>query len=227
MTRPPRRQVMVLIAAGTLVVAVHLGLGAAVPAATRWTGWAADLVLAAVLLKVVVAGSLAARRIRRRGGTARTARHTAHDGLGRPTGTEPTEPAEATALTGSVRRGGVLRHLARFHAPGPAASPSGQGPAVRCTGRVPTSRGERYARQLCDHAAHMTARAEWLPPKGVIEFPGALGTCRITAEPDALVFALEAADRAALARLQQIIGGDIERFARRESRTVTWDQSSD
>jgi hypothetical protein len=56
----------------------------------------------------------------------------------------------------------------------------------------------------------------------VIEFPGGVGTCRITAEPDCLVLAIEAAGPADLARLQQIIGANIERFTAREGLTVQW-----
>jgi len=70
----------------------------------------------------------------------------------------------------------------------------------------------------------MTPRTEWNPPKGVIEFPDASGTCRMTAEPDHLVLTLEATDSANLARLQQIVGGNIERFANREGLKVEWVQ---
>ncbi|WP_329124220.1 DUF2218 domain-containing protein [Streptomyces sp. NBC_01465] len=88
--------------------------------------------------------------------------------------------------------------------------------------RVPTTRGERYAKQLCSHAAHMAPRAEWDPPEGVIEFPASAGTCRLTAEPECLHLVLEAADGAQLARMQRIIGSDIERFAVRDGLTVEW-----
>ncbi len=99
-----------------------------------------------------------------------------------------------------------------------------QKPMMPSEARVPTPRGERYAKQLCRHAARMTPRTEWNPPKGVIEFPDAMGTCRMTAEPDQLVLTLEATDSANLARLQQIVGGNIERFANREGLKVEWVQ---
>lgn len=95
---------------------------------------------------------------------------------------------------------------------------------MRSEARVPTPRGERYAKQLCSHAARMTPRAEWTPPEGVIEFPDAIGTCRITAEPDQLVLAVEATSAANLARLQQIVSRNIEGFARREDLKVVWVQ---
>jgi hypothetical protein len=99
---------------------------------------------------------------------------------------------------------------------------AGRNATVRSNARVPTARSARYAKQLCSHAVWKTPRAQWTPPNGVIEFPGGMGTCRITAEPDCLVLAVEAADPADLARLQQIIGSNIERFATREGLTVEW-----
>jgi hypothetical protein len=51
-----------------------------------------------------------------------------------------------------------------------------------------------------------------------------MGTCRITAKPDHLVLAVEATDSANLARMQQIIGGNIERFASRDGLKVQWVQ---
>jgi hypothetical protein len=101
-------------------------------------------------------------------------------------------------------------------------APAGRTTTVRSQARIPTTRSARYAKQLCNHATWKTPQAQWTPPNGVIEFPGGVGTCRIAAEPGYLVLALEAADPAALARMQQIIGGNIERFAAREGLTVQW-----
>jgi ubiquinone/menaquinone biosynthesis C-methylase UbiE len=91
------------------------------------------------------------------------------------------------------------------------------------TARVPTPRAERYARQLCDHAAHMACAASWTPPEGVIEFPDAAGTCRLAADAAHLVLTAEAADPADLTRIRRIVGRDIERFGGREGLTVHWD----
>jgi hypothetical protein len=49
-----------------------------------------------------------------------------------------------------------------------------------------------------------------------------MGTCRLSAEPEQLLLLLEATDAANLARMQEIIGGDIERFAGREGLKVEW-----
>jgi len=106
-------------------------------------------------------------------------------------------------------------------------NPMNQQPVFRSEARVPTPRGERYARQLCSHAARMASRAEWTPPEGRIEFPDGLGTCRILTEPGHLILTLQAADPASLGRLQQIIGSNISRFASREGLTVDWLQQSD
>jgi hypothetical protein len=54
-----------LIVAGALVIAVHLGLGGALLADWRWTGWAAGVVLAVVLAKVIVLTGLGRLAIRR------------------------------------------------------------------------------------------------------------------------------------------------------------------
>ncbi|MDN3353762.1 DUF2218 domain-containing protein [Actinomadura sp. DC4] len=93
---------------------------------------------------------------------------------------------------------------------------------LRSTARVPTPRGERYARQLCGHAAHMNCAATWDPPEGVIEFPDAMGTCRVTATPDHLVLTVEATDAANLERLRRILGHDVERFGGRDGLAVEW-----
>jgi|tagenome__1003787_1003787.scaffolds.fasta_scaffold20926088_2 hypothetical protein len=94
---------------------------------------------------------------------------------------------------------------------------------ARSTTRVATPRAERYARQLCDHAAHMACVAEWTPPEGLIGFPDGMGTCRLTAEPGHLVLTVETADPANLAPMRRIIGRDVERFGGRDGLRVEWD----
>ena len=118
----------------------------------------------------------------------------------------------------------ALRSATGQHAPDPGGQ---QLAPVRSHARVTTGRSERYGKQLCDHAAWKASHAQWTPPDGVIEFPGSTGTCRITARPDCLLLAIEAATSADLARLQRIIGGSIERFAAREGLTVAWTEGPD
>lgn len=118
----------------------------------------------------------------------------------------------------------ALRSVAGRRAPDTVGQRQAQ---VSSHARVATGRSERYGKQLCDHAAWKASHAQWTPPDGVIEFPGSTGTCRITARPDCLLLAVEAATPADLARLQRIIGGNIERFAAREGLTVTWTDGPD
>ncbi len=117
---------------------------------------------------------------------------------------------------------GHLRAVARLLRRAEHQGPEIQTWMMRAGARVPTARAERYAKQLCSHAARMTPRADWTPPHGVIEFPDGTGACRMTAEPDHLILTLEATGAANLARLQQIVGGNIERFGHREGLTVEW-----
>lgn len=68
-SRRGRLQVVGLVVVGLLVVAVHLGLGGALLESSQWAPWAADIVLAAVVLKLLaIAGHIALGRwaVRRR-----------------------------------------------------------------------------------------------------------------------------------------------------------------
>lgn len=67
---PPRRAVpdrghlrtIGLTAVAALVIAVHLGLGGALLARSRWMGWAAAIVLLLVLVKLFALGYVAVHR---------------------------------------------------------------------------------------------------------------------------------------------------------------------
>ncbi|MFB7330826.1 DUF2218 domain-containing protein [Streptomyces adustus] len=56
-SRSGRATTLGLTAGGAAIVAVHLGIGGAALADARWTGWAADAVLALVLVKLLFLGS--------------------------------------------------------------------------------------------------------------------------------------------------------------------------
>ena len=60
--RGPHRETVALGAVGMLVVAAHLGLGAAAVASPPWTGWALDAVLTVVVVKLL-ASIVVGRRI--------------------------------------------------------------------------------------------------------------------------------------------------------------------
>jgi hypothetical protein len=108
--------------------------------------------------------------------------------------------------------------------------------------RVQTDRPGRYLAQLCKHAAAMgRARrhsprahlqqmlqmrevrvdAEWSGDQGAITF-APWGRCMAAAEPGALSLHAEAADEEHLARIEEIIARNLERFSRRGSLAVHW-----
>jgi membrane protein implicated in regulation of membrane protease activity len=74
--RRPRRGTVILVTVGVLVVALHLGLGAAVIAAPAWTGWALDAVLAVVVVKLLASIVLGRRLVHHRRRSSVTAPET-------------------------------------------------------------------------------------------------------------------------------------------------------
>ncbi|MGW4566311.1 DUF2218 domain-containing protein [Streptomyces sp. NPDC004561] len=54
--RGSRGATLGLVAGGVLIVAVHLGIGGAVLADAKWTGWAANAVLVLILVKLLFMG---------------------------------------------------------------------------------------------------------------------------------------------------------------------------
>jgi hypothetical protein len=60
--RRGHRNTILLIAAGVLAIAIHVGLGGVVLASMSWTGWTADVILAVVLAKVVTVVVIGLRR---------------------------------------------------------------------------------------------------------------------------------------------------------------------
>ncbi len=129
---------------------------------------------------------------------------------------QPPTHGGPTDATGPLRR--IANALRKRRTPAALPSPA----TLTSQARVPTARADRYAKQLCSHAASQTPHAQWTPPHGVIEFPDGMGTCRLTAQPDCLVLVLHAANPTDLTRLQQIVGGNIQRFAARDNLTVQW-----
>ena len=72
----PRRGTVALVAAGALVVVVHLGLGAAAVASPAWTGWALNAVLVVVVVKLLASVVLGRRIVHHRRRSSRTAPET-------------------------------------------------------------------------------------------------------------------------------------------------------
>ncbi|MER7692573.1 DUF2218 domain-containing protein [Streptomyces sp. NPDC097610] len=119
---------------------------------------------------------------------------------------------------------------------------------VSAEARVETGRPSRYLVQLCKHfdnkgrhlghrprahdgdgdaaalqetrAVAARAEVEWSETEGTVVLPW--GRCALRARPGALAVRVEAADEENLRRLQELVGGHVERFGRRERLTVEW-----
>jgi hypothetical protein len=90
---------------------------------------------------------------------------------------------------------------------------------ARSTASIATEHASRYLQQLCKHFAHKRP-VTFTPEQGQITL-GA-GECRLAAEDGALKLALEAADEAQLAQLQDVVVRHLVRFAFREDLKVAW-----
>lgn len=113
--------------------------------------------------------------------------------------------------------------------------------------RVETERPSRYLVQLCKHfdnkgrhlghrprahgggdaralremqAVAAQAQVEWSDTQGTVSLPW--GRCQMQAGTGALTVHIEADDEENLGWLQDLVGGHIERFGRREELKVTW-----
>jgi hypothetical protein len=85
--------------------------------------------------------------------------------------------------------------------------------------RIPTALPGRYLGQLCKHFAHKLP-VSYDDTSGRIEF--ATGVCELAAEGDILVVQATSPDAEQLARLQDVVIRHLERFAFRETLSVSW-----
>jgi hypothetical protein len=85
-------------------------------------------------------------------------------------------------------------------------------PASQAT--VATASASRYLQQLCKHWSHKFA-VEFTPQHGTIPFD-ATRVCTLDASADRLALRIEAADDAALQRMQGVVIEHLKRFAFRE-----------
>lgn len=84
---------------------------------------------------------------------------------------------------------------------------------------VATARPDRYRRQL---VAHLGRRLKvWEDDVGHW-FGFEAGHCCVTSRDDALVLTASANGAEGLARVQDVVGGHLERFGSKDSLTVTW-----
>lgn len=80
--------------------------------------------------------------------------------------------------------------------------------------RVPTENGARYLQQLCKHWSHKLD-VELDGSTGIVRFPDAVAT--MTAEGDALLVLVEAADEGTVERMKGVVAKHLDRFAFREA----------
>tara|TARA_R110002020_G_scaffold136630_17_gene304788 strand:+ start:6877 stop:7161 length:285 start_codon:yes stop_codon:yes gene_type:complete len=85
---------------------------------------------------------------------------------------------------------------------------------------VQTPKASQYLQQLCKHFGHKVP-VEFDALNGSITLP--FGTCVLLARDEKLVLTVAGDD---IGKLEQVIGDHLERFAFRESLTVTWNASN-
>lgn len=79
---------------------------------------------------------------------------------------------------------------------------------------VPTASASRYLQQVCKHWSHKFP-VEFTPEAGCVPFAPDR-RCDFTATADALTMRIQAADEAALERMQNVVVEHLKRFAFRE-----------
>lgn len=88
------------------------------------------------------------------------------------------------------------------------------------TSEVKTPKASRYLQQLCKHFAHKVP-VDFNAERGSITFP--FGNCDLSAGEEALVLTVSGEDTA---KLEQVIGDHLERFAFREDIKIKWQPSN-
>lgn len=86
--------------------------------------------------------------------------------------------------------------------------------------RVATDQPERYLKQLVSHLGHRLITSAADDGTGLVEFER--GRCELTPEVGALVLAAAADDAETLARVQDVVGGHLERFGAKAGLRVDW-----
>jgi hypothetical protein len=87
--------------------------------------------------------------------------------------------------------------------------------------RVPTAVPRRYLGQLCKHFQHKLPVALH-ERQGRIAFPAGVCDLEVATNADALIMRVAASDEGLLARLEEVVGRHLERFAFREELKVRW-----
>jgi hypothetical protein len=90
---------------------------------------------------------------------------------------------------------------------------------------IETASASRYLQQLCKHWSHKFA-VEFTPEHGVIPFDETR-RCTLDAAPDRLALRIDAADDAALERMQGVVIEHLKRFSFREKLgEVKWERAA-
>lgn len=85
--------------------------------------------------------------------------------------------------------------------------------------RIPTDKAEKYLKWLCGHFK-IKVPVEYDKRHGSVQFP--FGECTMDAQQDILLLRVTADDPDSFARLKEVVGGHLERFAHKDSVHVTW-----
>ena len=94
---------------------------------------------------------------------------------------------------------------------------------ITSTALVATDRPERWRKQLAAHFARKVEVQDVVD--GTLVTVGA-GRCRMADRDGALLLEVHAADEASRDRLEDVVGGHLERFAVREGLVVTWQRGT-
>lgn len=89
--------------------------------------------------------------------------------------------------------------------------------------RIKTTEGANYIGKLCRHFKHKI-EATYEGNRGVAHFPA--GICQMLAEPDTLIFEVEARDEEGMQRIQGALDRHLIKFAFREELVINWETVS-
>ena len=92
---------------------------------------------------------------------------------------------------------------------------------IRSCADVATDKPVAYMRQLCKHFGHKVD-ASFGDDSGHIQFE--FGRCELHANDRTLALEVSAADAENVERMERVIGSHLERFGRRDSLAVAWQQ---
>ena len=95
---------------------------------------------------------------------------------------------------------------------------------LRSTATVQTDRSERWIKQLCSHLGRRAEVREEADGAQVLVIAG--GSCRMSGDDAAVRLAATASDEEALARVEDVVGGHLERFAEAEGLVVQWEREA-